>query len=184
MPAQHHPRRGGLARSPRREGLPRPGIGGYSYPRGPFGATGFPGSTPAALGRIAHRQTPDGRRDRQLGATGAQVRDTGPEFQDPDPWRVPKPQPSPGQVRFRPGGAPDRDNRFLRGNGSPRLPRARSDAHTTGPERRMDPRIGALAPGAKPAVRNSVAQRYKAVPGQWREYRPAANPGKTGARIT
>jgi hypothetical protein len=50
--------------------LPEPGIGGYDYPRGPYGATGFPGSTPAALARTGHTQSrPEGARGlRQLDA--------------------------------------------------------------------------------------------------------------------
>lgn len=185
MPAQHRPARGGLRGRPRRGApLPRPGIGGYDYPRGPYGKTGFPGSTPASLGRIDHDQTAEGRRDRQLSASGAQIRDTGREFQDPYPVMVPKPQPSPANIRLRPGTAPEPGNRFLRRNGSPRLPRARSVARTTGPEHRMDPHIGDVQLGGRKPVRNQVAQRWKAIPGQWRPYRPAANPGKTGARLT
>lgn len=161
-----------------------PGVGGYDYPRGPYGRTGFPGSTPASLGRIDHKQDAGGRRDRQLSATGAQVRDTGPEFQDPDPWRVPKPQPSPAETRFIPGAGPEPGNRYLRRNGSPRLPRARSMAHSTAPEHRMDPHIGDVHLAGRIPVRNTVAQRWKAIPGQWRAYRPAPNPGKTGAHLT
>src|ERR1700685_1374948 len=33
---------------PRVAPVPLPGVGGYDYPRGPYGATGVPGSTPAA----------------------------------------------------------------------------------------------------------------------------------------
>ena len=67
MPAQHKRRttkQKGAA--PRPMTLPNPGIGGYDYPRGPFGATGFPGSTPAAT--PTHTQArPDGARGlRQL----------------------------------------------------------------------------------------------------------------------
>lgn len=43
----------------------------------------------------------------------------------------------------------------------------------------MTPVIGG-APGSQ-NVRNHIAQRYKAVPGMVRAYRPAPNPGKTGA---
>jgi hypothetical protein len=53
---------------------------------------------------------------------------------------------------------------------------------STRPEHRMTPVIGG-APGSE-NVRNEVAQRYKARPELWRAYRPAANPGKTGARMT
>src|SRR5215831_16247648 len=56
-----------LKRKPRRGGSPLPGAGGYDYPRGPVGATGFPGSTPAAP--PTHPQTPTGQRGaRQRGS--------------------------------------------------------------------------------------------------------------------
>src|SRR5260221_10334691 len=62
MPAQTRKRRTGLkGRSPR-AALPEPGIGGYDSPRGPYGKTGFPGSTPASA--RTHSQGPDGRIDR------------------------------------------------------------------------------------------------------------------------
>lgn len=150
MPAQSYKRRGGLKRGTGRGGIPHPGEGGYDYPRGPYGATGYPGSTPAALGRIPHAQTEQGRRDRQLTATAAQDRDTNP--------------------------------RYIRPDGSPRQPRARQ-MRSTSPERRMTPLTGALGPAGHKPPRNQVAQRYKAVPGQVRSYRPAANPGKTGAHL-
>jgi hypothetical protein len=65
MPAQHRKRRTGLP-TPRTQSLPEPGIGGYDYPRGPFGATGFPGSTPASS-RTKTEARPEGARGlRQL----------------------------------------------------------------------------------------------------------------------
>jgi hypothetical protein len=71
VPAQTTKRRHGLKAKSPRPGVPLPGLGGYDYPRGPFGATGFPGSTPAAA--PTHTQTSGGRRDRQLTATGNQA---------------------------------------------------------------------------------------------------------------
>jgi hypothetical protein len=71
MPGTYSKRRHGLKPKSPRAGVPLPGVGGYDYPRGPFGATGFPGSTPAA--RTTHTQTADGRRDRQLTASGNQA---------------------------------------------------------------------------------------------------------------
>jgi hypothetical protein len=71
MPAVHRKRDAGFKRrTPRSKPPtmtdPEPGIGGYDYPRGPFGATGFPGSTPASP-RTKTEQRPDGARGlRQL----------------------------------------------------------------------------------------------------------------------
>lgn len=182
MPAQHRRRVKNKPQPPRVQSLPNPGIGGYDYPRGPYGATGFPGSTPAALsrGNTGHRQTAQGRRDRQLSAAESQARDTGGEFLDTWPVETPKPQPPYGQVRFRPGIAPARGNKFLRANGTPRQPFARQ-MRSTSAEHRMTPVIGG-APGSQ-NVRNEFAQRYKARPELVRGYRPAANPGKTGAHL-
>lgn len=61
-----------LQRSPRRSGIPLPGVGGYDMPRGPYGEGGFPGSTPAAP--ATHPQSPDGQRGArpQLSATANQ----------------------------------------------------------------------------------------------------------------
>ena len=180
MPDTYTKRRGGLKPKTPRAGVPLPGMGGYDYPRGPYGATGFPGSTPAA--RQVHPQTADGRKDRQLTATGIRARDTGPEFGDPGPVEVPKPQPSYGQVRFRPGTAPRPGNRFRRPDGTSRQPASRTGAETAG-ERRMTPVIGRPAGSASKNVRNSYAQRYKADPLEVRGYRAAPNPGKTGAAL-
>ena len=71
MPGTYSKRRHGLKPKSPRAGVPLPGVGGYDYPRGPFGATGFPGSTPAA--KTTHTQTSDGRPDRQLTATANQA---------------------------------------------------------------------------------------------------------------
>jgi hypothetical protein len=180
VPGEYTKRRGGLKPKSPRVAVPLPGVGGYDYPRGPYGATGFPGSTPAA--KQVHPQTADGRKDRQYTTTGVWARDTGPEFTDPGPTEVPKPQPPYGSVRFRPGTQPSPGNRFLRGNGTPRLPRARTGAETAG-ERRMTPVIGRAIGSAAKNVRNDYAQRYKADPLEIRGYRPSPNPGKTGAAL-
>jgi hypothetical protein len=149
VPAPTRKRHGGLKkRTPRTPALPHPGIGGYDYPRGPFGATGFPGSTPASP-RTHTEARPDGARGlRQL---------------------------TPGQNQEEWAALPTR-----RANGTPRQPYARQ-ARSTAAEHRMTPRIGG-APGSQ-NVRNTVAQRFKAIPGQWRGYQPSPNPGKTGAHI-
>jgi len=180
VPGEYTKRRGGLKPKSPRVAVPLPGVGGYDYPRGPYGATGFPGSTPAA--KQVHTQTADGRKDRQYTTTGVWSRDTGPEFTDTGPTETPKPQPPYGSVRFRPGTQPRPGNRFLRGNGTPRQPRARTGAETA-PEHRMTPVIGRAIGSAAKNVRNDYAQRYKADPLAVRAYRPAANPGKTGAAL-
>jgi hypothetical protein len=187
VPAQTGKRRTGLKAKSPRPGVPMPGIGGYDYPRGPMGQTGFPGSTPASA--RTHAQTADGRKDRQLTTTAIWARDTGPEFTDTEPTEVPRPQPSPSSIRFVPGTEPRPGNRFIRGNGTPRQPKARTHRgeHSapwhgeTGPEQRMTPVIGG-SPGSQ-NVRNTFAQRYKARPGLVRLYQPSPNPGKTGARL-
>ena len=181
MPAQHHRQRAGLRKGTGRGGIPHPGEGGYDYPRGPFGATGFPGSTPATRGRVKG-QGPGNRRDQQLNASQIRDRDTGPEFADVGPVRVPKPQPRYGANPFRPGTEPAPGNRFVRANGSPRLPFARQ-MRSTSPEHRMTPVIGALELPERKPPRNSYAQRWRAIPGMVRAYSPAPNPGKTGARM-
>jgi hypothetical protein len=189
MPGQHRPARRGLQpRTPRR-GVPLPGIGGYDYPRGPFGQTGFPGSTPAAP--RTKRQDQEGRKDPQwlgrptLTAPDVWDRDTGPAALDVTPVRSPKPQPSYGDVEFIPG-TPTGPSQFLKRSGLPRNPRARRKDLTTGPEHRMTPVIGGTPGvlGAPKLVRNEVAQRWKADPLKIREYRASPNPGKTGARAT
>src|SRR5215472_11112254 len=126
---------------------PNPGEGGYAYPRGPYGETGFPGSTPGT--KQTHPQTDEGRRERQLDASEAQ-----------DAWTNP---------------------RFIRRNGSPRQPYARNKAQADDTLRSYTPVIGADAPGAE-NVRNTVAQRYKAVPGEAHTYLSAPNPGINGGK--
>jgi hypothetical protein len=157
VPAQTRKRRSGLKGKSPRAALPEPGIGGYDYPRGPYGKTGFPGSAPAS--RRTHSQGRDGRKDRAPqdqpvgGQPYAELEGQQREYYDLPP--------------HRPGGDPSQ-------------PRARQ-MRSTSPEHRMTPVIGG-APGSQ-NVRNSVAQRYKAVPGLTRAYRPSPNPGKTGARL-
>lgn len=184
MPAQHRRSRG-LATSPRASALPMPGISGYAYPRGPFGASGFPGSTPAS--RKTKGQGRDGRKDPSyqgrptITATGIRARDTGPEFDNPATREVPRPQTSYGQVRFRPGTSPRAGNTYIAPSGLPRNPKARRLDLTTGPEHRMTPVFD--VPMEVKTIRNDRAQRWKAAPGQIRDYRPSPNPGHTGAQL-
>src|SRR6266478_1564193 len=71
MPGGYTKRRTGLKARIPRGAVPLPGIGGYDYPRGPYGATGFPGSTPASP--RTHQQDSGGRDDRQLTVTANQA---------------------------------------------------------------------------------------------------------------
>src|SRR5215472_391895 len=187
MPAQHRrPIRAGLRKGTGRGGLPHPGEGGYDYPRGPFGATGFPGSTPAS--RRTKGEGPDGRKDPQFRGrptlTNPEVwaRDTGPAASGPGAEAaVPRPQPPYGDNPFIPGDT-DPASQFTRPDGSPRQPRARQ-MRSTAPEHRMTPHIGDLRLANRKEVRNDVARRIWAVPQAVREYQPAPNPGKTGAEL-
>jgi hypothetical protein len=158
VPAQTVKRRTGLkARTPR-VAVPLPGVGGYDYPRGPYGATGFPGSTPAAP--KTHTQGPDGRDDR--GGTNQSVTAQHAE------WAL--------LPTRRPNGTPRQPYaRTHRGE------HAGTWTGETGPEQRSTPVVGG-APGSQ-NVRNTYAQRYKARPELVRAYRASANPGKTGARL-
>lgn len=66
-------------------------------------------------------------------------------------------------------------------SGQPRQPRARNKRQADDTLRSYTPIIGGNAPGAQ-NVRNTVAQRYKAKPGEMREYLASPNPGKNGGR--
>lgn len=66
-------------------------------------------------------------------------------------------------------------------SGQPRQPRARNKAQADDTLRSYTPVIGANAPGSQ-NVRNTVAQRYKAIPGATREYLSSPNPAINGGR--
>ena len=157
MPGQTVKRRTGLKNKSPRAGVPLPGIGGYDYPRGPYGATGFPGSTPAAPDTHPDRR-PDGARGlRQLTVSQNQAE-----------WVI--------LPTRRANGTPRQPYaRTHRGE------HAGAYVGETGPEQRSVPVIGG-APGSQ-NVRNQVAQRYKARPEMVRAYRVSPNPGKTGAHL-
>jgi hypothetical protein len=145
-----------LNRRPRRGGSPLPGAGGYDYPRGPVGATGFPGSTPAAP--PTHPQTPEGQKGARQ-THGEQVTHGVPQWsptQNQDEW-----------------------DRFLGPDGLPYNPRARNQPLATGYERRTDPPINRTPPGGQ-KLRNTVALKVHAIPGPARQYLSAPNPGKQG----
>jgi hypothetical protein len=155
MPGTYSKRRTGLKTRTPRVAVPLPGIGGFDYPRGPFGETGFPGSTPAS--RRVHQQDGGGRKDRQLTVTGNHAE-----------WVLLPTRRANGTPR-QPFARTHRGEQSIPGMGE------------TGPERRETPLIGG-APGSA-NVRNTYAQRYKARPELVRAYQPAPNPGKTGARL-
>lgn len=71
MPGEYSKRRTGLKPRAPRVAVPLPGVGGYDYPRGPIGETGFPGSTPASA--RTKSQGSDGRLDRQQTVTANQA---------------------------------------------------------------------------------------------------------------
>lgn len=148
-----------LNRRPRRGGVPLSGAGGYDYPRGPVGATGFPGSTPAAP--PTHPQTPEGQRGaRQTG--GQQISHGVPQWtptQNQDEW-----------------------GRFLGPDGFPYNPHARNQALATGYETRLDPAINRRPPGDENQRNTVYYGGRQAMPGVVRAYLSSPNPGKNGGR--
>lgn len=175
---------------------PLPGVGGYRMPRGQTGAGGFPGST-------ASRRTFGGRNPRTVGIradtnTGwesglsdtPQVRQSTyrgdepraalagpratPTVTTPQPVIAQRMQATPAtffggpQLRTGPG------NNTVGGNPLGRAQRAggHSVRDTETAATGCEPVIGVGTPGAQ-NVRNTIAQRYKAVPGQEHTYMSA-----------
>lgn len=68
-------------------------------------------------------------------------------------------------------------------NGTPRQPYARNKKQANDTYTPSTPIIGGNAPGSQ-NVRNSVAQKYKATPGQMREYLSSPNPAKNGGQTS
>ncbi len=184
---------------------PLPGQGGYDAAPGPYGGTGFPGSTSStrtfrgASPRAAKiRADTDTGFEQALSAT-AQVRQASyrgdiPGAGTASPRATPPvatPQPLAaalmqgnsaaefygGQpLRTRPG--------YDLAGGNPLSGAARAGGHsareTTTPWRDAQPVIGAGTPGAA-NVRNQVAQRYKNPAGQLHGYRPAPRADQPGS---
>lgn len=171
MPAQHYPRHGGLKkRSPRRPGVPLPGVGGYDYPRGPYGATGFPGSTPAAP--PVHPQDPEGQRGaRQTG--GEQISHGVPQ------WT--KSQAEQDWARFiGPDGqqyAPPARGRRVRGS-----PQRDAEPGNWDAEVRSSPDINHIPPGNEKQRNTVYYGGRQAAPWKVREYLSSPNPGKNGGQ--
>jgi hypothetical protein len=156
-----------LQRRPRR-GNPLPGVGGYDYPRGPYGATGFPGSTPAAP--PTHPQTPDGQRG---------ARQTGGQQQAAVPQWTPSQNQSEWNRFYGPDGLPYNPRaRIVSSKGTPQRAAVPNNQDT---ERRTSPAINHVPPGGQ-KLRNTVAQRIHAVPGPVRSYLSSPNPGKNGGQ--
>ncbi len=184
---------------------PLPGQGGYDLPPGPYGGTGFPGSTSstrtlrgASPRAVKIRADTDTGFEQALSAT-AQVRQASyrgdvPGGSTASPRATPAvatPQPVATELmqgnsaaEFY-GGQPlrTRPGYDLAGQ-NPLSGAARAGGHsqreTTTPWRDAQPVIGAGTPGAA-NVRNQVAQRYKNPAGQLHGYRAAPRADQPGS---
>jgi hypothetical protein len=176
---------------------PLPGIGGYAMGPGPAGQSGYPGSTAATRtmrGRNARlaKVRSDTNTGWESGLGNETITQQGSYRADTHGSRIVSPRQTPtvttpkGQLRqdlqSTPGefyGGPML--RTGRGNntagGTPMTPAARAGGHsqrdTTTPWVQAQYPIGGQAPGAE-NVRNQVAQRYRARPGEVHTYRSAA----------
>lgn len=176
---------GGAARPPDPD--PLPGQGGYALGPGPYGATGFPGSTaaaPRAYGQtteaaklpVRHGVPLEGTETRQVSGRG----DTGrPSASPRATTRVTLPRSrAAAELQREPaefyGGPKLRTDAPVNDTaGGNLLGRdgvgANSVRNTETPVTKRQPQIGVGTPGAE-NVRNQIAERYKAVPGQTRQY--------------
>jgi hypothetical protein len=176
---------------------PVPGIGGYAMGPGPAGQSGYPGSTGATRtmrGRNARlaKVRSDTNTGWESGLGSETITQQGSYRAETHGSRIVSPRDTPpvttpkGQLRQDLQGTPG----TLYGGplqhtgpgnntagGTPMSGAARSGGHsqrdTTTPWTRAQYPIGGQAPGAE-NVRNQVAQRYRAVPGQVHTYRSAA----------
>lgn len=174
---------------------PLPGVGGYAMPPGPYGATGLPGSTAAAPHPLAQdtaaatlprriggpplrgTQTTRSsyRGDQQLPGRPAQSPTDTPPVTTPRSGIVETMQTNSPQEWF--GGLPLRSGpgNHIQG-GRPGRAAAAEGGHnvrdTTTPWTQAQPNISGNVPGAA-NVRNTVAQRYKNVPGDMHTYQSA-----------
>lgn len=187
---------GGASRPP--DTNPVPGIGGYAQGPGPAGQTGFPGSTSQT--RTYRGNNPRQAKlrsdtntgwERELGTTTLQQQASyrgdipGARVRNPRATpRVVTPQTLIGQQLQH-----NSDREFYGGpmlqtgpgnntaGGHPLTPAQRAGGHserdTTTPWVDAQPVIGVGTPGSE-NVRNEIALRYKAVPGQVHTYRSAA----------
>lgn len=176
---------------------PVPGIGGYAMGPGPAGQSGYPGSTGATRtmrGRNARlakvRSDTNGGWESGLGS--ATITQQGSYRADTHGSRIVSPRATPtvttpqGQLRQSMQSSPGEfyggpmlhtgpGNNTAGGTPMSRAQRAggHSQRDTTTPWAQAQYPIGGQAPGAG-NVRNQVAQRYKARPGEVRTYRSAA----------
>jgi hypothetical protein len=192
---------GGRSRPP--DPNPLPGIGGYSMPPGPAGQTGYPGSTSATrvYGRGTSPRAAKLNVDQLNGANT--MLGTTPEVRqhsyrgDVRGARTANPRTTPvvvaPQTQIRQDLQHNSDAEFFGGPelhtgpgnntaGANPLSAARaagghSVRDTETPVTQRQPVIGVGTPGSQ-NVRNTIAERYKAVPGQDHTYLSAPNPGK------
>lgn len=178
---------------------PVQGIGGYTDGEGPYGATGFPGST-AQVRTFPGPVTDTGINNQlsnELSGHGqerqASYRGDVPGAKTRNPRltsSVSTPQPaetaelqnnSPAEfyggpmLRTRPG-LNDTAGGYINRSGATAMGLQMADSRDTmTPWVQAQPVIGENTPGSE-NVRNQVAQRYKAVPGQVHTYKSSARP--------
>jgi hypothetical protein len=176
---------------------PAPGIGGYAMGPGPAGQSGYPGSTAATRtmrgrnARLAMVRS-DTNTGWESGLGSDTVTQQGSYRADTHGSRIVSPRDTPtvtvpkGQLRqnmqstegeFYGGPMQRTGPRNNTAGGNPMTPAARAGGHsqrdTTTPWTRAQYPIGGDAPGSS-NVRNTIAQRYRNVPGQAHTYRSAA----------
>lgn len=176
---------------------PVPGIGGYAMGPGPAGQSGYPGSTAATRTmRGRNARLAKVRSDTNTGwesGLGSETITQQASYRAEDHGsRIVSPRDTPevttpkGQLRqnmqgeqgeFYGGPMLRTGPRNNTAGGTPMSPAARAGGHsqrdTTTPWVQAQHPLGGDAPGSQ-NVRNQVAQRYRAVPGQLHTYRSAA----------
>ncbi len=188
---------GGKSRPEKDPTNPLPGIGGYAMGPGPAGTAGFPGSTAATRtmqGRNARlakvRSDTNTGWESGLGTESVtrqasyRAETQGSKIQSPrETSTVSTPkgqlrqnmQSSPGEFYGGPMQHTGPGNNTA--GGTPMSPAQRAGGHsqrdTTTPWTRAQAPLGGLAPGSE-NVRNQIAQKYKAKPGDVHTYRSAA----------
>lgn len=176
---------------------PLPGIGGYRMPPGRAGQTGYPGSTAATRTNRGHNprqaklradsnsgwesglsDTPQIRQESYRGdVPGAAVRNprATPNTTSRQPVIAQQMQATPGTMAGGPLMRTGGGNNTAGANPGHRSAQAggHSQYDTTTPWAHAQPVIGTNVPGSN-NVRNEVAQRYKAKPGEYHGYKSAS----------